>query len=397
MAVYSLAVFLMKRGTKFPLYYSIWCILLIFTLDTLDKLLLVKVLPGISLSAVIFIWYTASNWMIFFLLLMTHEFLPSGFSRWAVRVDLVIYSLLQLMMLITKPVIYSELSVLSKCVGIAGIFCTIGIVIIGIRNKQKEGWLFLCCITIIAITYIHDSFYLTNKINDGSLLYYGIFICSFIQVIIQINRVRNIINRMVSAELNFLQAQIKPHFLFNAINTFIALTYYNIDQARDLLKDFADYLKRSFDLKSKDRYVPLKNELELVRAYVNIEKVRFGRRLEVVFDVDQEYEGMVPILILQPVIENAILHGVIPKQDGGCVLVIIRKKNRELEFTVKDDGVGMPPEILEHLPENKDGVGLKNIMQRLEKLYRKGLSIHSIPGKGTEVSWSIPLDKRRRL
>ena len=202
------------------------------------------------------------------------------------------------------------------------------------------------------------------------------------------------VDKSIASELAFLQAQIKPHFLYNAINTFISISRYDGEQARKLLVDFSNYLRHSFDFKGLSQVVPLKQEIELVKAYLDIEKAQHEERLEVILSYPDDLEVKVPILVLQPVVENAILHGILPKREGGRIEVSIERDKEVLSFTVKDDGVGMEEDRLKKLytDESEGGVGLSNIDSRLKKLYGKGLQISSRQNVGTQVTWVIPLD-----
>jgi len=209
-------------------------------------------------------------------------------------------------------------------------------------------------------------------------------------------RLKQSVDKLIASELAFLQAQIKPHFLYNAINTFVSISRYDVEQARKLLIDFSNYLRRSFDFKGLSQVVPLKNEIELAKAYLDIEKAQYEERLEVSFDVCDDKEVKVPILVLQPVVENAILHGILPKREGGRIEISIKRVGKMLAFTVKDNGAGMEQEqlrsVLEH--ESRSGVGLSNIDSRIKKLYGKGLQIKSSLGMGTEVKWFVPVNSK---
>ncbi|MEN6350080.1 MAG: ATP-binding protein [Syntrophomonas sp.] len=202
------------------------------------------------------------------------------------------------------------------------------------------------------------------------------------------------VDKSIASELAFLQAQIKPHFLYNTINTVVSFSRYDGEQARKLLINFSNYLRRSFDFKGLSQFVTLKHEMELVRAYVEIEKAQFEERLEVSFDVCKDADVKIPILMLQPVVENAVLHGVLPRREGGRVEVSIKSEEKRLVFTVNDNGVGMEQEKLSSVLEfeSNGGVGLANINNRLMKLYGKGLQINSHPGIGTEVAWCVPVN-----
>ena len=203
------------------------------------------------------------------------------------------------------------------------------------------------------------------------------------------------VDKARAAEMAFLQAQIKPHFLYNALNTFVSISRYDMDKARNLIIEFGNYLRRSFDFRELSQLVPLKNELELVQAYVAIEKARFEERLEVNFDLLDELEIKIPILIIQPLVENAIIHGILPRLHGGEVDIIVTRDENTLHIRVKDDGVGMDEEKLNDLltHDNKGGVGIYNIDKRLNQLYGRGLEIHSQPARGTEVNIYIPITK----
>lgn len=203
-------------------------------------------------------------------------------------------------------------------------------------------------------------------------------------------------DKSLASELAFLQAQIKPHFLYNALNTFVSISLYDMDKARNLIIEFGNYLRRSFDFKDLRQFVSVKNELEFVRAYLEIEKARFEERIDVVYDFPEDVEVKVPILVLQPIVENAVVHGILPKDEGGRIEICIIRVEEGLHFMVKDNGVGMDLEKKSRLFDQEFGssVGLSNIDNRLKKLYGAGLKIKSISGVGTEVTWSVPMYQR---
>ncbi|MBO9609904.1 MAG: histidine kinase [Paenibacillaceae bacterium] len=196
------------------------------------------------------------------------------------------------------------------------------------------------------------------------------------------------------AEIAFLRSQINPHFLFNALNSIAALCAEAPEEAEELTLQLSLYLRSSFDFKHLDSLTTLASELELVKAYLNIEKVRFGDRLLVEFDVDADLHARIPPLVLQPLVENAIKHGLMAKRRGGTVRIAVRKDESEtILFTVEDDGGGMSKMRLKDVLKadaNKMGVGLWNISQRLRLLYGRTISIESELGAGTKVSFSIP-------
>jgi sensor histidine kinase YesM len=191
----------------------------------------------------------------------------------------------------------------------------------------------------------------------------------------------------------FLQAQIKPHFLYNALNVIIATCAVNPDKATDLLIELSQYLRGSFDFQNRDQLVPLAKELELVESYVHLEQARFEERLVVRYDVDPDVRLYLPPLSIQPLVENAIRHGVMARAAGGTVNLGILREGEHIVIQVQDDGVGIPPERLAQVhsgrTEGPGGVGLQNINRRLLSLYGQGLEIQSHSGTGTIIRFRI--------
>ncbi|WP_407270113.1 sensor histidine kinase [Radiobacillus sp. PE A8.2] len=198
------------------------------------------------------------------------------------------------------------------------------------------------------------------------------------------------------AELAFLRSQIKPHFLYNTLNSIAALCIDQPREAEKLTLDLSRVLRSGFDFKQLEAFTTLENELELVNAYVNIEKVRFGARLSVIYDVDADMNIQIPQLILQPLVENAIRHGLMSKLQGGNLKISIKEKEAGsvISFGVEDNGCGMSKEKLgEILNSNKTkkGIGLANINKRIKFLYDQNIRIESEEGKGTKVFFEIPV------
>lgn len=202
------------------------------------------------------------------------------------------------------------------------------------------------------------------------------------------------------AEIRALQSQIKPHFLFNAINAIISHIRTSPEFAAHLLVNLAEFLRKNINPENEN--ILLSNEVEHCEAYLIIEMARFEDRIKFNCDVDCEAMNCkLPPLIIQPLVENAIKHGIIPKDEGGEITLEAYKENGILRIRVRDTGVGMSPEQLESMfsVNSKDvagsgnsGIALKNINARLNALYgsEHTLSIHSELYKGTTVSFTIP-------
>ncbi|MCD9025033.1 sensor histidine kinase [Cohnella silvisoli] len=196
------------------------------------------------------------------------------------------------------------------------------------------------------------------------------------------------------AEIAFLRSQIKPHFLYNTLNSIAELCIDKPNKAEELTLNLSQYLRSSFDFKQLESLTTIENELELVKAYINIEKARFGARLNVEYDVDANLDIRIPPLILQPLVENAIRHGLMSNLRGGTVKISVKKeKGAGVSFAVEDNGCGMNDkkrdEILNPDVANR-GIGLWNISQRIQLLYGRNIRIESAEGMGTKVFFDLP-------
>ncbi|MBO8128671.1 MAG: histidine kinase [Peptococcaceae bacterium] len=198
------------------------------------------------------------------------------------------------------------------------------------------------------------------------------------------------------AELDALRAQINPHFLFNTLNTITMLIRTDPESARDLLIRLASFFRHAF--KSTGHFSTLSEELECVHTYLILEKARFREKLTIARDIDHTLlRYKVPVLTLQPLVENAVKHGIMPKMGNGTVKIKVSRIGDEMGVEIVDDGVGIPPEILPRIFKpgfgSGSGVGLSNVHERLKSLLgaEYGLNVKSEVGKGTRVSFRLPL------
>jgi len=202
------------------------------------------------------------------------------------------------------------------------------------------------------------------------------------------------INERLRMEAAYLQAQIHPHFLFNTLNSILALSEIDTEQMRLLGNAFASYLRISFDFLNTGELVELAHELDLVQAYLQIEKARFGDRLKIEWEMAPGLDLLVPPLSIQPLVENAVKHGALGRNVGGTVRLRIVRKDGATTIEVSDDGRGMSQKqidtLLDASLQGKGGIGIANTNRRLLQLYGQGLSIFSRPLQGTVVSFVIP-------
>jgi len=196
------------------------------------------------------------------------------------------------------------------------------------------------------------------------------------------------------AEFAALKAQVNPHFLFNSLSTIRILTRTDPEIARSLIKDLADFLRKT--LRRQREMVSLAEEMETVRHYVHLEKARFGDRIQIEEEIEMQCgKFFIPVFTIQPLVENALKHGLSHKTDGGKVKITVRSEKQMLVVTVEDNGIGIAAERLSNLldehisieSEQGSGIGLRNIKGRLQKIYGNGasLQIESQENKGTMV------------
>ncbi len=197
-------------------------------------------------------------------------------------------------------------------------------------------------------------------------------------------------DRIHQTEMAFLQSQIKPHFLFNSLSAIDETFKINPEEASRLINSLAQYLRRSFDFENLESCVPIERELALVKYYVDLELARFDN-LSVQSRIDYNLSFQLPPLTIQPLIENAIRHGVRKKAGSGEVVLWIRQDGDDIAVSVSDNGAGIVPEKLSSLLDNTGkSVGMTNIHHRLLHLYGSGLSVESSADVGTTVSFKIP-------
>ncbi|MGM1045741.1 MAG: ATP-binding protein [Bacillota bacterium] len=205
--------------------------------------------------------------------------------------------------------------------------------------------------------------------------------------------IKQTVREQLRLEAAWLQAQIQPHFLFNALNAVTALSDIDLDKMRNLLDEFSHFLRNKFRFQDTDGLVLIEEELSLVRSYLYIEQVRFEEKLQVVWEVDDYEELKIPFLSIQPLVENAIRHGIMKRTRGGKIFIRISIYETHAEISVEDDGVGMDEvqlqRILERKADHRSGVGLINTDKRLKRHFGTGLHIKSTLGKGTKVTFHV--------
>ena len=201
------------------------------------------------------------------------------------------------------------------------------------------------------------------------------------------------------AEFNVLKAQVRPHFLFNILGIISALTRTNVEKSRSVIKDLAGFLRKT--LNREKQIITLEEELDTVHMYLRLEQCRYGERIKVEEKIPHHLlKQRMPIFSLQPLVENAITHGLSRKRGGGTIKIAAKAQEDLILLSIQDDGVGIPKNQLAALLKNKpifDGnggtrIGIKNVHFRLQRLYGEeyGLTIESREREGTKVLMRLP-------
>ncbi|WP_442214766.1 sensor histidine kinase [Specibacter sp. RAF43] len=199
---------------------------------------------------------------------------------------------------------------------------------------------------------------------------------------------------LVEAEVRALRAQISPHFIYNSLNAIASFINTDPERARELVVEFADFTRYSF--RRHGDYTTLAEELRCIDRYLLLERARFGDRLQIGLQIAPEVlSTVIPFLSLQPLVENAVRHGIEAKEGAGMVRIVARDLGAYTQVTIEDDGVGMDPELLRLvLAGQRDGthVGLRNVDARLRQVYGDdhGLTFDTGVGHGMLITMTVP-------
>lgn len=207
---------------------------------------------------------------------------------------------------------------------------------------------------------------------------------------LEISKLGKLKDLATKSEIKALQSQINPHFLFNSLNTIVSFMRFNPTGARALMINLSNYLRYNID--EIQTFVDISKELEHVKAYVEIEKARFGHKLNINYDIDRSVHIKIPSLIIQPLVENSIKHGILNGKGFGTVNIKVKKYNLdEVKVTIEDDGIGIPQNVIDIIylgTIEKNKIGISNVNNRLKYIYGTGLIIERLH-TGTRISFVL--------
>ncbi|WP_091669809.1 sensor histidine kinase [Amycolatopsis marina] len=218
-------------------------------------------------------------------------------------------------------------------------------------------------------------------------------VAQFVCTHFELARLEESRHQLQNAEIKALRAQISPHFVYNALNTISSLIRTDPEEARELLQEFADFTRYCF--RSDGMFTTLSDELRNIDRYLTIESARFAGRLNVRLKIAPEVLSVVvPFLLIQPLVENAVKHGLAKKPGGGTVTVTAQDYGAEALISVEDDGVGMDPDLLDDMRDSKSSahIGLSGINRRMRQVFATeyALMVETAPGAGMKVTMRVP-------
>ena len=225
----------------------------------------------------------------------------------------------------------------------------------------------------------------------SSLQEMAVGLSQIISTQLEVSRAEQLREMANKAELRALQSKINPHFLFNALNAISSSIRLNPDTARQLIFNLSRYLRYNIELKD-DEQIDIKKELYQIKDYIAIEQARFGDKLTVIYDIDEEVNCCIPSLLIQPLVENAIVHGIQPCKGKGVVTISVAECGNRVRIAVRDTGHGIDPKVIERVEANEmpgNKIGLLNVHHRVKLLYGEGLHIRRLE-PGTEIAFYIP-------
>ncbi|WP_182302670.1 ATP-binding protein [Cohnella cholangitidis] len=190
----------------------------------------------------------------------------------------------------------------------------------------------------------------------------------------------------VEHELSYFYAQITPHFLYNTLNSIIALSWSDQEKTQTALEHLSTYFRGKLDYQKQRSLVPLGEEIQLVKAYLAIEQMRFEERLRIEYNIDETIQTYIPALTIQPLVENAVRHGITKRKDGGTLRLTIEREQQHIKITIEDNGIGIPLEKQQELLRGRnERLGFTNPFIKLSLIKGTRFQLNSEMGKGTTI------------
>jgi sensor histidine kinase YesM len=396
MGLFYTLLFFIRKKEKYTLYLGLLCILIFLRGLFLGELSIYSWFSGYNPEIFFKISFLILSLSLVILVMYYDKMFPFEIQPLLKNIIIIIDVIFNVLALCFP---YRIIYWMVYCFEIFGlsIFVILITVTVKVIIKKVEGYMVITLgLIIMFLSAINDTLSDLHILNGFLSITNGIFIYLLLQAVLLCIKYTNTfkINELLyKAELDALQTQIKPHFIFNVLNTIIYFTKKDADKAHTLLLDLSDYLRDHFSFKNTSTLTDLKDEISHLKCYLNLEKARFGERLKVIFDIPSDISAKIPVFLIQPIVENALKHGLLPKEDGGIIRISVTSEKGKIIIKIEDDGVGMSSERLEGLLDDSVhgyGVGVRNVNKRLKNIFGKPLKAESKEGIGTIFIMEIP-------
>ena len=405
--VYSLILFFLRRN-KGDLLLLILCIAFIGRTIICGDYLINYLFPSNSFRGMVWINYITLYWLPGLVLWLICYMYPGSISLKLIKLLFIYATGLTVLTLLLPIRIFTELIYVIDAIALgAGIYGVTKMILLAVK-RQPDAIFISAGGGALIICIFHDELFENNLINTGYMewssmgfLVFAILLqCMFWvlydrnsreskRMLLELNKADERERRL---ELQYLKSQIRPHFINNALNAIISVSRTDTEKSRKLLIEFSKYLQNCYRVQNLDDKVPIQNELSFVHAYVALEQARYPDTLHVEYDVDEIFL-VIPPLTLQPLVENAIIHGVKEKFGDGYVRIYVKDCGSFVKAGVTDNGIGIDSKQAQALlsaEQSSTGIGIFNINRRMKRLYNTGLYLENRPEGGTDAHIIIP-------
>lgn len=409
LAIYYLTLYGLRRDRQ-NLLFVLLCIGALLRMIANGDRAVLRLISSFPFELVVKFDYLAILLFYPILLFLLVRRFPKEFSRRLSRILFSVSAVLAMLVLVLPVSLFTQFVLVAEGLLFVTLLYIQGSLGVALwRGRDNAPQMFFSCLLLVVLT-VHDTLYQSGVIESplGEISAFGFFILLLIesfaisrdyadnfkavkdlsQQLLESDKLKD---RVRQTEMAFLQSQIKPHFLYNTLSVIDEYCLADPPQASRLLNSFAKYLRQSFAFENLESMVSIETELQLVHNYVDVEKARFDYlRFESQIEYNKTFS--LPPLTIQPLVENAIRHGVCKKTGDGSVRLHLWRDADTVCIEISDDGAGIEPEKLGMLLNGAgQSVGLSNIHSRLLHMFGSGLEIWSETGTGTRVSFRIPL------
>jgi sensor histidine kinase YesM len=407
--IHYFLLFLLQTQNKTALLFAVFCLVTVLRSLIWGEIPLQILFPNVSPELRMYINYSTGYNYVAIVILFIHSIYPLEFNKKAMTLFLLPSLVFNVFLLISRPqamTFYTNYVYIILFLQM--IFALVMLMKAVMRKRDNAVLMFIAnCVLIWAMNEDIINYIFIGSIYLSCMFLFGnfavILAVSYVQArqqamvhkklvlynenLLESDRLKD---RIMATEMSFLQAQIKPHFLYNALSAIANVCEKDEKQAGKLILDLAIYLRGSLEFNNLDKMVTIEKELEFIDTYFHIEQARFGQKIQLQKEIEIPLDVQIPVLILQPLVENAVRRGISKKPHGGTVTVRMMQKADNIGIEIEDDGVGIDSKKLTSLldgPGLSQGVGLLNIHNRLLKLYGKGLEISSESGHTCVKLW----------